>query len=126
MTTELPLVLALDLTGTFVFALNGALTAVHAARLDIVGVLTLGMITALGGGVALNQLWLGAYQDRGAPDFSENYGGWRWITGEAWLGVATNDVVKPRCLFGAGEDWLTELTTADLRDLLMLRNEAVE
>ncbi|HKS52541.1 MAG TPA: trimeric intracellular cation channel family protein [Pseudonocardiaceae bacterium] len=51
MTTELPLVLALDLTGTFVFALNGALTAVHAARLDIVGVLTLGMITALGGGI---------------------------------------------------------------------------
>lgn len=51
MTTELPLVLALDLTGTFVFALNGALTAVQAARLDIVGVLTLGMITALGGGI---------------------------------------------------------------------------
>jgi uncharacterized membrane protein YeiH len=51
MTTELPLLLALDLTGTFVFALNGALTAVHAARLDIVGVLTLGMITALGGGI---------------------------------------------------------------------------
>ena len=51
MTTDLPLVLALDLTGTFVFALNGALTAVHAARLDIVGVLTLGMITAMGGGI---------------------------------------------------------------------------
>jgi uncharacterized membrane protein YeiH len=51
MTTELPLLLALDLTGTFVFALNGALTAVHAARLDIVGVLALGMITALGGGI---------------------------------------------------------------------------
>ncbi|MDQ3827652.1 MAG: TRIC cation channel family protein [Actinomycetota bacterium] len=51
MTTELPLLLALDLTGTFVFALNGALTAVQAARLDIIGVLTLGMITALGGGI---------------------------------------------------------------------------
>jgi uncharacterized membrane protein YeiH len=51
MATELPLLLALDLSGTFVFALNGALTAVHAARLDIVGVLTLGMITALGGGI---------------------------------------------------------------------------
>ncbi|HET9116919.1 MAG TPA: TRIC cation channel family protein [Pseudonocardiaceae bacterium] len=45
------MLLALDLSGTFVFALNGALTAVHAARLDIVGVLTLGMITALGGGI---------------------------------------------------------------------------
>jgi len=46
-----PLLLALDLTGTFAFALNGALTAVRVARLDIVGVVTLGMITALGGGI---------------------------------------------------------------------------
>src|SRR3954454_18392567 len=44
-----PLVI-LDLVGTFAFALNGALTALRAARLDIVGVVTLGMITALGGG----------------------------------------------------------------------------
>src|SRR3954465_10922347 len=44
-----PLVL-LDLAGTFAFALNGALTALRAARLDIVGVVTLGMITAVGGG----------------------------------------------------------------------------
>src|SRR3954471_6222596 len=44
-----PLVL-LDLAGTFAFALNGAFTALRAARLDIVGVVTLGMITALGGG----------------------------------------------------------------------------
>lgn len=45
------LLLALDLTGTFIFALNGALTAVRAERLDLVGVVTLGMMTALGGGV---------------------------------------------------------------------------
>jgi uncharacterized membrane protein YeiH len=44
------LLLVLDLVGTFAFALNGALTALRAARLDIVGVVTLGMITALGGG----------------------------------------------------------------------------
>jgi uncharacterized membrane protein YeiH len=44
------LLLVLDLTGTFAFALNGALTALRATRLDIVGVVTLGMITALGGG----------------------------------------------------------------------------
>ena len=42
--------LVLDLVGTFAFALNGALTALRAARLDIVGVVTLGMITAVGGG----------------------------------------------------------------------------
>jgi uncharacterized membrane protein YeiH len=51
MSQEAPLLLALDLTGTFVFGLNVALTAVHAARLDIVGVVTLGMTTALGGGI---------------------------------------------------------------------------
>lgn len=45
------LLLVLDLAGTFAFAVNGALTAVRHARLDIVGVVTLGMITALGGGV---------------------------------------------------------------------------
>ena len=39
--------LVLDLIGTFAFALNGALTALRATRLDIVGVVTLGMITAL-------------------------------------------------------------------------------
>ncbi|MFD8449825.1 MULTISPECIES: trimeric intracellular cation channel family protein [Streptomyces] len=51
MSTEPAPLLALDLTGTFAFGLNGALTAVRAARLDVVGVVVLGMITALGGGV---------------------------------------------------------------------------
>jgi uncharacterized membrane protein YeiH len=51
--------LVLDLAGTFAFALNGALTAVRAARLDIVGVVVLGMITALGGGI-LRDVLLGA------------------------------------------------------------------
>jgi uncharacterized membrane protein YeiH len=51
MTTQSPLLLVLDLLGTFAFGLNGALTAVRTARLDIVGVLTLGVITALGGGI---------------------------------------------------------------------------
>ncbi|WP_166980160.1 trimeric intracellular cation channel family protein [Paramicrobacterium fandaimingii] len=45
------LLLILDLTGTFAFALNGALTAIRAVRVDIVGVIALGMITAMGGGV---------------------------------------------------------------------------
>lgn len=60
MTAEPTPLLILDLTGTFAFALNGALTALRAAQLDIVGVVTLGMITALGGGtirdVLLNSL----------------------------------------------------------------------
>ncbi len=56
MNPEFPLLLVLDLTGTFAFGLNGALTAVRAARLDIVGVLALGMITALGGGLVRDVL----------------------------------------------------------------------
>jgi len=43
--------LVLDLVGTFAFSLNGALTAVRVAHVDIVGVITLGAITALGGGI---------------------------------------------------------------------------
>ena len=51
MSSEAPVLLALDLAGVFAFALNGALTALRVARLDIVGVITLGMMTALGGGI---------------------------------------------------------------------------
>jgi uncharacterized membrane protein YeiH len=51
MTSEAALLLTLDLIGTFAFALNGALTALRVVRLDIVGVVALGMITALGGGM---------------------------------------------------------------------------
>ena len=51
MDTSSSLYLVLDLIGTFAFALNGALTATRITRLDIVGVMTLGMITAIGGGM---------------------------------------------------------------------------
>jgi hypothetical protein len=54
-----PVLLVLDLGGTFAFALNGGLTAVRAAHLDIVGVITLGMITAVGGGI-IRDVLLGA------------------------------------------------------------------
>ena len=53
------LLLVLDLAGAFVFALDGGLTALRATRLDIVGVVTLAMITALGGGI-LRDLVIGA------------------------------------------------------------------
>lgn len=42
-------VIALDLLGTFVFALSGGLVAVR-SRLDVVGVLVLASVTGLGGG----------------------------------------------------------------------------
>jgi uncharacterized membrane protein YeiH len=53
------LLLTLDLVGVFAFALNGALTALRVARLDVVGVVTLGMLTALGGGI-LRDVLIGA------------------------------------------------------------------
>lgn len=67
-----PLFLALDLLGTFAFALNGALTAVRVTRIDIVGVVTLGMITALGGGIIRDIL----IDDLPPATFSD----WRYLT----------------------------------------------
>lgn len=72
MTTGAPVLLALDLTGTFAFALNGALTALRVARLDIVGVVTLGMITAIGGGI-IRDVLLGSLPP---ATFSD----WRYLT----------------------------------------------
>jgi uncharacterized membrane protein YeiH len=66
------LLLVLDLVGTFAFALNGALTAVRAVRLDIVGVITLATITAIGGGI-LRDVVLGATPP---ATFSD----WRYLT----------------------------------------------
>ena len=67
-----PLLLVLDLVGTFAFALNGALTAVRTVRLDIVGVITLATITAIGGGI-LRDVVLGATPP---ATFSD----WRYLT----------------------------------------------
>jgi uncharacterized membrane protein YeiH len=66
------LLLVLDLCGTFVFALGGAVTAIRAVRLDVVGVITLAMITALGGGV-VRDLLIGAVPP---ATFSD----WRYLT----------------------------------------------
>jgi uncharacterized membrane protein YeiH len=65
-------VLVLDLAGTFVFALDGALVALRVARLDIVGAVTLGMVTAIGGGV-IRDLLIGAVPP---ATFSD----WRYLT----------------------------------------------
>jgi uncharacterized membrane protein YeiH len=59
MAAQPTLLLVLDLVGTFVFALDGALLALQVARLDIVGTVTLGMVTAIGGGV-IRDLLIGA------------------------------------------------------------------
>lgn len=86
--------LVLDLTGTFAFALNGALTAVRVARLDIVGVLTLGVVTAIGGGI-IRDLMIGAVPP---ATFSD----WRYLAVAAggaliafFLGTGLDRVAMP-------------------------------
>ncbi|HEY1966893.1 MAG TPA: TRIC cation channel family protein [Pseudonocardia sp.] len=79
MNASTPWGLALDLVGTFAFAVNGALTAIRLARLDIVGVITLGMITALGGGI-LRDVLLGALPP---TTFSD----WRYLSVAALGGL---------------------------------------
>ena len=81
MTTEAALLLVLDLTGTFAFALNGSLTALRLARLDIVGVVALGMITALGGGI-IRDVLLGSLPP---ATFSD----WRYLAVAAGGGLIT-------------------------------------
>ena len=71
MTPQPTLLLVLDLAGTFVFALDGALTALRAARLDIVGVITLGTVTAIGGGI-VRDLLIGAVPPA-------TFGDWRYL-----------------------------------------------
>lgn len=64
------LLLALDLAGTFVFALSGAMTAVK-HRLDVFGILVLSLIAATFGGVARDVL-IGAVPPAALSD-------WRYI-----------------------------------------------
>jgi uncharacterized membrane protein YeiH len=92
--TASPTFLVLDLAGTFAFALNGALTAIRVVRLDIVGVLTLGVLTALGGGM-LRDIVLGALPP---ATFSD----WRYLA-VAVLGSLV------AFLFGRGLDRLAKL-----------------
>lgn len=55
---SLPIALAIDLTGTFVFALSGGVLAVR-RHLDLFGVLVLSVVTAMAGGMIRDAL-LGA------------------------------------------------------------------
>ena len=80
MTTEPALLVSLDLAGTFTYALNGGLTAVRAARLDIVGVVTVAMASGLGGGI-IRDILLGALPP---ATFSD----WRYLAVAAAGGLA--------------------------------------
>lgn len=88
--------LVLDLVGVLAFALNGALVAIRTTRVDIVGVITLAMVTALGGGIVRDVL-LG---DLPPATFTD----WRY------LGIAT----AAGLLAFVASDRLGRLTTAIL------------
>jgi uncharacterized membrane protein YeiH len=74
------LALTLDLVGTFVFALTGALVAVR-NRLDVFGTLVLAVATGLGGGLVRDVL-LGDVPPPGLTD-------WRYLLTAALAGAAT-------------------------------------
>lgn len=73
------LLLVLDLCGTFVFALGGALTAQKAARLDALGAITLGVVTAIGGGI-IRDVLIGAVPPATVSD-------WRYLAVATVAGV---------------------------------------
>ena len=70
----------LDLVGTAVFAITGALAAGR-KRMDIFGVVVLGCVTALGGGT-LRDVILGAY-----PIFWISNTGYLWVAAIAAIGT---------------------------------------
>jgi uncharacterized membrane protein YeiH len=72
--------LTLDLAGTFVFALTGALVGVR-NRLDVFGTLVLAVATGLGGGLVRDVL-LGDVPPPGLTD-------WRYLLAAALAGLAT-------------------------------------
>jgi uncharacterized membrane protein YeiH len=74
------LVLALDLGGTFVFALSGAMAGVR-SRLDLFGVLVLAYAAGSAGGVT-RDLLIGAVPPPGIAD-------WRYLTVSVVAGLAT-------------------------------------
>ncbi len=87
MTPEPALLVSLDLAGTFTYALNGGLTAVHAARLDVVGVIALAMVSGLGGGM-IRDILLGALPP---ATFSD----WRYLAVAAGGGLAAFALSRP-------------------------------
>ena len=72
--------LTLDLAGTFVFALTGALVAVR-KRLDLFGTLVLACATGLGGGLVRDVL----IDDVPPPGLTD----WRYLLAASLAGVAT-------------------------------------
>jgi len=94
MPAEPPVLLILDLVGTFAFALNGALTAIRAVHVDIVGVITLGGLPVVSERI-IRDVLLGALPPATFDD-------WRYLAVAAGGGLIA-------FLFSR---WLTRFTSA--------------
>ena len=44
--------------------------------------------------------WIGGWQDINDPDYSEPGGGWKWLTGEEWIGI----FIHPTGMAASGPD----------------------
>jgi hypothetical protein len=62
------------------------------------------IVAALGGN-NIKCAWLGAYQDRTDPAYSEPAGGWKWITGELWSYTDWCPVSGEPNNVGGHEEW---------------------
>jgi VCBS repeat protein/HYDIN/CFA65/VesB family protein/lectin-like protein len=58
--------------------------------------------------------WIGGFQDRFAPDYSEPTGGWRWVTGELWSFTSWNSGEPNNA---GGEDFLQWFSAGIWNDL---------
>jgi hypothetical protein len=71
--------------------------------------------------------FLGGYQDRTAPDFSEPGGGWRWVTGETWAWTPSGTLSNSGLY---GEDFLhllcNDLIMNDISDLYTITGSIIE
>ncbi|BCW97387.1 MAG: hypothetical protein KatS3mg024_0214 [Armatimonadota bacterium] len=54
----------------------------------------------------LDEIWIGGYQDRGAPDFREPDRGWRWTSGEPWVFAWWHPAGEPNEFLSAFEDFV--------------------
>jgi uncharacterized membrane protein YeiH len=72
------LLLALDLTGTFVFAVEGA-GAAAVAHLDFLGLVVLSFATALGGGI-IRDLLIGAVPPNSIRDWRRSLCRCWWVS----------------------------------------------
>ncbi len=96
-------VVAADLAGTFIFALEGSLAAIQ-ARLDLLGILVIGFVAALGGGI-LRDLLIGAVPPAAVLD--QRYPG-------ATIAGAVVAMAAVRGLTSVSPTWLIGLDAAGL------------